>query len=92
MRKLTHDLENKRFVLKFENNLIASVQYTIDSCIGMRLIYSEVPSELRGKGIGKELVLKTFEKLSNEGYEATAVCSYIRAIAMRDPKWSTVIK
>ena len=58
----------------------------------MYLVHSEVPYNLRGKGIGKELVLKTFEKLTEEGNKAVAVCSYIVAIKNRDSYWSTIIE
>ncbi len=57
----------------------------------MHLLYSEVPYGLRSNGIGKELVEKTFEKLTEEGYQAVAICSYIRAIALGSPKWNTII-
>ncbi len=58
----------------------------------MHLLYSEVPYGLRSNGIGKELVEKTFEKLTEEGYQAVAICSYIRAIALGSPKWNTIIE
>ena len=31
------------------------------------------------------------KKLTEEGYTATAICSYIRAVAKRHPKWSSII-
>jgi len=42
-------------------------------------------------GIGKELVIKTFEMLWEEGYDAEAICGYIRAVANSHPKWSMII-
>ena len=53
----------------------------------MYLMHAFVPYDLRGQGVGKELVLKTFKRLKKEGYEAIAVCSYIRAIAERETEW-----
>ncbi len=90
--EIQHDKEHKQFVLPLENGEEAKVTYTLVSEDEMRLTYSEVPRSLRGNGIGKELVLKTFEKLTQEGFVATAVCSYIRAVAIRDPKWKEIIK
>lgn len=57
----------------------------------MYLVYSEVPYALRGQGIGKELVEKTFEKLTEEGYEAVAVCGYVKSVAHQSDKWNAVI-
>lgn len=90
-KEIIHDRLNKMFTLELDDSSIAKVVYTIDSCGGMRLIHSEVPASYRGGGIGKELVLKTFEKLTEEGYVATAVCGYIKVMAMRDAKWNTII-
>ena len=89
--EIIHNIEAKSFVLPLENNLEAGENYTMLNN-HMSLVYSEVPYKLRGQGIGKELVEKTFEKLTEEGYTATAVCSYIRVIARRSEKWRNVIK
>ena len=90
MSKLTHDRESEQFTLHLDNGIEAFVSYVLDGK-KMQLTYSYVPPELRGSGIGKELVEKTFEMLTQEGYEAEARCSYIRAVAERHPKWSTII-
>jgi predicted GNAT family acetyltransferase len=45
-----------------------------------------VPKHLRGKGIGKEMVEKTFDYLHQNKIKAIAVCSYIKAIAVRSNK------
>lgn len=89
-KEIIHDVENKQFILPVDDDLVATVNYILEDKM-MRLVYSEVPTVLRGQGIGKELVEKTFQKLTDEGFEAIAICSYIRAIAMRSPKWSEII-
>jgi len=90
MAKLTHDREEQRYTLHLENGKEAYVSYVLESKM-MQLTYSYVPPELRGCGVGKELVEKTFEMLTEEGYEAEAMCSYIRAVALRHNKWSAII-
>lgn len=87
--KLTHDKENNRFTLNIDGET-AKVDYTINNGT-MYLNHSEVPYNLRGKGIGKILVEKTFEKLTEEGYKAVAVCSYVKAVAKRSEKWNKII-
>lgn len=49
--------------------------YTLDHC--------EVPSSLRGRGIGKEVVTKTFDYLRPKNVDVTIHCSYIRNIVDR---------
>jgi predicted GNAT family acetyltransferase len=58
----------------------------------MYLVHSEVPYNLRGQGIGKVLVEKTFEKLTAENYNAVGVCSYIKAIKNRSEYWKEIIE
>lgn len=87
--EIIHDKENKRFSMKI-NGQTAKVDYSLRN-EKMYLVYSEVPYNLRGQGIGKVLVEKTFEKLTEEGYSAIAVCSYIKAVAKRSSKWNSII-
>lgn len=90
MTEIIHDKANQQFILELENDLQAVVNYVMENDM-MRLVYSKVPSELQGQGIGKVLVEKTFQQLTDEGYKATAVCSYIRIVAMRSEKWREII-
>jgi len=87
---LVHDKENQRFTLDI-NGEIAKVEYELKNG-KMYLVHSEVPYNLRGKGIGKVLVEKTFEKLAEENYSVVAICSYIKAIKNRSEHWSGIIK
>lgn len=89
MIALQHDTEARQYVLEINGDR-AVVSYE-DSNGKRYLMHSEVPHNLRGKGIGKELVLKTFKKLTEEGYKAVAVCSFIRAVRERHPVWKEVV-
>ena len=87
---IIHDKENNKYTMDVDG-ATAFVDYKIKND-KMYLVYSEVPTSLRGKGIGKQLVEKTFEKLTKEGYKAVAVCGYVKAIAKRSDKWNTIIE
>lgn len=87
---IVHEKENRRFTLDI-NGEMAKVAYNIRDG-KMYLNHSEVPYNLRGQGIGKVLVEKTFEQLTKEGYTAVAICSYIRVIAQRSEHWNTSIQ
>lgn len=89
-RKIMHNKFDKQFELHLDNGLKAFISYTKNEN-HLSLTHSEVPLELRGKGIGKELVEKTFEAINKEGLTATAYCSYIRAVAKRSDKWQNFI-
>ncbi len=84
-----HDKEHQRFIMEVSGQQ-ARVDYVLKEG-KMYLVYSEVPPRLRGKGIGKELVEGTFEKLTEEGCKAVAVCSFIRSVARQSDTWKNVI-
>ena len=86
---IVHDKENRRFTMDI-NGEVAKVDYKLKD-EKMYLVHSEVPYNLRGQGIGKVLVEKTFEKLTEEGYKGMAVCSYIKAIKNRSDYWKEII-
>ncbi len=87
---IKHDIENQRFILEVSGKE-AIVDYRMRSGV-MHLIYSEVPAELRGKGIGRKLVEATFDKLTEDGFKAVADCRFIRSVARRSEKWNSVIE
>ncbi|WP_241507247.1 N-acetyltransferase [Aquimarina sediminis] len=90
MLEIQHNKDLKKFTLDI-NGEEAKIEYVIKND-KMYLVHSEVPHNLRGRGIGKELVLKTFEKLTAEGYKAVAVCSYIKAVKNRSNHWKNIIE
>lgn len=87
--EIIHDKDNNQFTMEVKGEQ-AKVEYTMKNDT-MHLIYSEVPFNLRGQGIGKELVEKTFEKLTEEGYKAVAVCAYVKSVARESEKWRSII-
>lgn len=88
--EIQHEKENSRFTIDI-NGEIAKIDYRLRDG-KMYLEHSEVPRNLRGQGIGKVLVEKTFEKLTEENYKAVAVCSYIRAVKNRSEHWKSIIE
>lgn len=88
--EIVHDKEGKKFILDI-NGEQAKVDYVVKNDM-LYLVHSEVPYALRGKGIGKVLVEKAFEKLTEEGYKAVAICSYIKTVATRSEKWKQIIQ
>ena len=56
-----------------------------------QLLHSEVPEALRGQGIGRILVERTFNAIANVGETAFARCGYIRQVAKNSGQWEGVI-
>lgn len=87
--EVKHDKNKHQFSMEVDGEM-ATVDYELKDN-KMFLVYSEVPFNLRGQGIGKVLVEKTFEKLTEEGYKAVAVCGYIKSVARNSEKWKEII-
>jgi predicted GNAT family acetyltransferase/glutaredoxin len=87
---IIHDKEHSRFTLGI-NGEIAKVDYQLRQD-KMYLLHYEVTYNLIWQSVGKVLVEKTFEQLTQEGYKAVAVCSYIKAVASRSEKWNELIE
>ena len=87
--ELAHDEDRRRFNLHVDGQ-VAFVSYHYEGDT-MYLDHSEVPYHLRGQGIGKVLVEKTFEHIRSNNIKAVAVCSFIRLIKMRSEKWNKLI-
>lgn len=84
-----HDPDQRRYVLDFEGAQ-AYVSYRDEG--GVRVLdYSFVPPEFRGRKIGAELVRRTYERLIEEGVESRATCSYLVALAKREPAWQRFV-
>ena len=90
MVPITHDKERRQYVLAINQHL-AVVQYQ-DRDGKRYLVHSEVPYNLRGRGLGEVLVLKTFEKLKEEEQPAVAVCSFIKKVRDAHPTWKALIE
>lgn len=87
--EVIHDKNKHQFTMEVDGET-AKVDYELKDN-KMYLVYSEVPFNIRGQGIGKVLVEKTFEKLTEENYKAVAVCGYIKSVARNSEKWKAII-
>jgi predicted GNAT family acetyltransferase len=90
MIQLQHNSEARQYVLEI-NEHKAVVNYE-ERNGKLYLVHAEVPYNLRGRGIGEELVLKTFEKLTEAGHKAVGICSFVRAVRDRHPEWKNSIE
>ncbi|MDW3646010.1 MAG: GNAT family N-acetyltransferase [Bacteroidia bacterium] len=86
---ITHDTSRNRFVLNLGEDE-AFITYNMQGDT-LYLLHSEVPAHLRGGGIGKQLVDKTFMYIQEHQLKAVALCSYIQLIRDRNPAWRNLI-
>lgn len=83
---INHDEEVRQYSLEVDMGE-AYVDYR--DVGGVRdLHYSYVSPELRGRGIGRELVSETFESIMAERLPARISCGYVASVARTRSEWA----
>jgi predicted GNAT family acetyltransferase len=57
----------------------------------MFLIHTEVPEELKGKGIAGAMVEKALRFAREKGYAIVPICPYVQAYLKKHPEWRDII-
>jgi len=76
---LQHDRGARTLTLLLEGGLSAHVAYRVGSGGRLDLFHSEVPAELRGRGIGRALAVAAVQRLKLDEPERELVysCTYL---------------
>ena len=95
-RKVTIEREElngaTEFVLRLDGERYGFLEFTRPDAATMRIEYVEVSSELRGTGLGKQLVQTAVGFAKDAGLKVVPICSYARAVIQRDPVMSAATR
>ena len=83
---------NHEFVLRVDGHRLGFLEYTRPDVGVMRIEYVEVSPELRGTGLGRQLVEKAVAFATESKLRVVPICSYARAVIQRDPALSAALK
>jgi hypothetical protein len=91
-RKVTIEREElngaNEFVLRLDGERFGFLEFTRPEVGVMRIEYVEVSPELRGTGLGKQLVEKAVAFARETKLKVVPICSYARAVIQRDANLS----
>jgi uncharacterized protein len=92
--KGNHIVEHRkghRFFINL-NGKLAKLDYTVSED-GKILDYEStfVPEELRGQGIGDELVLFALDYAKDNGFKVMPTCPFVKTIAHRHPEYRSLL-
>lgn len=73
------------FVLRINGERQGFLEFTRPDAGVMRIEFVEVSPELRGTGLGRQLVEKAVGFARESGLKVIPICSYARAVIERDP-------
>ena len=79
------------FVLRIDGERLGYLEFTRPEVGLMRIEYVEVSPELRGTGLGRQLVAKAIEFARDAKLRVVPICSYARAVIQRDPAMSALL-
>ena len=57
----------------------------------IHLSHKEVPSKLKGKGIGSRLVEKTLRDIERQRLELVPLCPFVAGYIKRHPEWKRIV-
>jgi len=55
------------------------------------LIHTEVPDELRGKGIANTIIVKALQYAKDNNYKIVPLCPFVQAYLKRHPEWNALV-
>ena len=96
MRKVSIEREElngvHEFVLRIDGERLGFLAFTRPEVGLMRIEYVEVAPELRGAGLGRQLVAKAVEFARDAKLRVVPICSYARAVIQRDPAMAETMR
>jgi predicted GNAT family acetyltransferase len=95
-RKVTIEREElngaNEFVLRIDGEKFGFLEFTRPEVGVMRIEYVEVSPQLRGTGLGQQLVQKAVAFAQETKLKVIPICSYARAVMQRDPALSASLR
>ena len=80
------------FVLRIDGEKFGFLEFTRPEVGVMRIEYVEVSPNLRGTGLGRQLVEKAVAFANEAKLRVVPMCSYARAVIQRDPALSPSLR
>lgn len=88
---IAHDKDRRQFIAIVEGNT-ATLKYSLFPDEKTLDYYStHVPSELRGRQIGQELVKFALDFAADNGYQVIPTCSFVEQFIKRHPEYKKLV-
>lgn len=73
-----------------DHGRIAFLEYSLAGDV-LRLIHTEVPQELQGKGIASELAKSALDWAREHGKKVDVICEFVDAYLRRHPEYADMV-
>lgn len=71
---------------------ICMIEYVVKNGKDVYLTHTGVPSDLRGKGLGKQLVQKTLQDIEKNDMDVVPLCAFVASYISKNPQWKRLLK
>lgn len=85
----TDNTDKKQFELDI-NGYTARIEYII-MAKKIFLTHTEVPAELKGKGIGSIIVILALEEIEKRGLKLIPLCPFTAKYITKHPEWKRIL-
>lgn len=89
---MSHTLNHNEETCRYEYHIdgyVAFIRYD-DQNGNMHLVETQVPKELAGKGLARELLEDVLKEIEKDNKKAVAKCSYIEKYQEKNPEKSDI--
>ena len=87
--ELTNNEHNRQYEFHI-GGLVPKIEY-IRAGEKIYLTHTEVPAELKGKGVGSSLVNQVLEDIQQKGLKLVPHCPFVISYLKRHPEWDSLV-
>lgn len=87
--QLIDRIENKRYEIEVEG-FSPRIEY-IKTADKIFLTHTEVPIELKGRGIGSALIELVLEDIEKQGQKLMPLCPFVAGYIKKKPEWKRIL-
>lgn len=80
------------FVLRIDGERLGFLEFTRPDVGVMRIEYVEVSPQLRGTGLGRQLVARAIDFAKEAKLRVVPICGYARTVITRDPAMAVTMR
>ncbi|MDR0659018.1 MAG: N-acetyltransferase [Mediterranea sp.] len=88
--RLIHNKYRKQYEFHIDG-FVPKIEYMINQEGDVYLTHTEVPYELEGRGIGKQLVEKVLIDIEDNNRRVVPLCPFVAEYIRKNPEWKRLV-
>ena len=88
-RNITHNSAQQRFEW-LEDGALSVIEYELNGDV-LKLVHTEVPEAVGGRGIASDLARHALETARSKGWKVLPACDYVATYIKRHPQYQDIV-